>query len=674
MDTGIVVGAYPADTGWYIQWQRAPDSGGSPDTGNAEIIAVLPPNIRRFVDRLPEDGDRRHYRWRHVRGSCSTEGAWSDWVDDIPGQLPEPLPPMPPLELTVVIEKDHQESDFDADDVTEGRLTLEVVEKTRKWDIDFFTRQGRGTSFTTGTSYTDQVDGDQPTQDVELIEKLNSWIRYEVTAAGGNVIVQSNIVAFDADEIAEVLAFAGYADGSGNVLTSGRADSDTAKVHITATTDGTEPNNPTAANADLTIPDDTAGTDARTWLNEDTTVDASEGQDVRMKARGENTAGVLAPTDQIVPFDFNVAGAGPNVVATENTTESTSGGNVVGTLTLTFIAGDSTNGPTYKVEFWHSTGGGGLGGAVDETETGKSQDNINQADHSVTLVDSHTAHIRYEITNEDTGDVVQTNTVAFDADDVAHVAIDSITIDPDTGDVEFSYVGDSDTDAIRFTAAKGSAPSEPTTGSSSFSGRTGTGVNSGVTLGLNEVAYIKVAGYNTNTGAIGPIAQDKKQREANPKEDQSKTLQLSMGDYTDAQPSANNADGTLIEGGALYDNVSSDSLEVNGFIPVNLAVGVTLTGWNMDFKQANHGSGDDVIAQLYEVPDDGGTMTLIDGLQPTGSSASFQNISATLNDTLALGKSYVVQVQVDSRTADKAAGIARIEIDYDAPRSVEHTL
>lgn len=510
INTGIVVGAYPADTGWSIQWQRAPDSAGSPDTANAEIIATNDASVRRLVDRLPDDGARRHYRWRHVRGDCSTPSAWSDWVSDIPALLPDPIPPIPPLDLTIVIEKNHEESDFDADNIVEGRLTLEVVERTRKWDIDFFTRQGRGTTFTTGSSFADQVDGDTMQQDVELIEKLNSYIRYEVTPAGGNVIAQAGIAVFDADEIAEVIAFSGHTDSSDNLLVSGRADTDTSKVHITITTDGTEPADPTSVNADFTVPDDAAATNARRWTNEDTTLNASGGTEVRMKARGENSAGVLAPTDTIYTFEFFVPVEGGGPVVKESTEESDFDADDVieGRLTLTVIRASGS----FDIEFYTRQGRGSFPGTPTSTATALSFGNT--ATQDVELVEKLNSFIKYIVLDAGTSTEVDGGVVTFDQDEIPEVLDLSVSVDKQ-GDVLVSGRRDSDGTTTYFTVTTdGTAPADPdpaipnqdqATTSSSWA-RIDTGVNASA----GQTVRVKArAGTGTEAapGRLGPVVE-----------------------------------------------------------------------------------------------------------------------------------------------------------------------
>lgn len=82
-----------------VEIQRAPDSAGSPDTGNAEVVQRIGPIQRSgtpYTDYLPNDGVRRHYRWRHVRVGYQA-GAWSSWLrtplsTGTYGAKPVPLP------------------------------------------------------------------------------------------------------------------------------------------------------------------------------------------------------------------------------------------------------------------------------------------------------------------------------------------------------------------------------------------------------------------------------------------------------------------------------------------------------------------------------------------------------------------------------------------------------
>ena len=69
--------------------QRAPDdaaSPGTPDVSEVETLAFNGPANSDYLDRLPDDGARRHYRIRHVaRGLTSSE--WTGWVSAIPGYV-----------------------------------------------------------------------------------------------------------------------------------------------------------------------------------------------------------------------------------------------------------------------------------------------------------------------------------------------------------------------------------------------------------------------------------------------------------------------------------------------------------------------------------------------------------------------------------------------------------
>lgn len=55
-----------------------------------------PGTFRFYIDRLPKDGQRRHYRWRHDRGwqhagGDHEPGPWSDWADDLPDDVPSEM-------------------------------------------------------------------------------------------------------------------------------------------------------------------------------------------------------------------------------------------------------------------------------------------------------------------------------------------------------------------------------------------------------------------------------------------------------------------------------------------------------------------------------------------------------------------------------------------------------
>ena len=80
--TGIVVGLLPLDPNFEVELQRAPESAGAPDLGNAVIIDRLPPiplTGLTYVDPLPVDGANRYYRCRAVRTGW-TDGDWTPWT------------------------------------------------------------------------------------------------------------------------------------------------------------------------------------------------------------------------------------------------------------------------------------------------------------------------------------------------------------------------------------------------------------------------------------------------------------------------------------------------------------------------------------------------------------------------------------------------------------------
>lgn len=89
---GIVLALYPSDLSASLQIQRAPDSGGSPDTGNAVIVGLVGPGTRTFTD-LRGSGTW-WYRIRHVRPGA-TPSDWLDWVSATSVPIPAELPQLP---------------------------------------------------------------------------------------------------------------------------------------------------------------------------------------------------------------------------------------------------------------------------------------------------------------------------------------------------------------------------------------------------------------------------------------------------------------------------------------------------------------------------------------------------------------------------------------------------
>lgn len=96
--TGIALLVVPGrDTSgrpWGGTWevQRAPDSAGSPDTGNAETVAQslppLPPAGGVFLDPRSLGSGRWHYRWRQT-GPNVNPGAYSAWLSATPLTIPK---------------------------------------------------------------------------------------------------------------------------------------------------------------------------------------------------------------------------------------------------------------------------------------------------------------------------------------------------------------------------------------------------------------------------------------------------------------------------------------------------------------------------------------------------------------------------------------------------------
>jgi len=187
-----------------------------------------------------------------------------------------------------VVDLDATESDFDADGIIEGRLSATIV-VTGTYDLQFSTRQGRGTIWSVQPKLVGitSASGAQ-TQDVELTEKENSFIRVEIFKSGTSSLVGPPIiVTFDPDAIASVLQLGAHIADDGTPGADVQGDSDTAKIYLTYTTDGTDPAVPTPANADATI----AGREGTVTF----AGTVPKGSLLTVRARGENASGDIAP-------------------------------------------------------------------------------------------------------------------------------------------------------------------------------------------------------------------------------------------------------------------------------------------------------------------------------------------------------------------------------------------
>lgn len=101
--TGVILGVLVGHPAFYSEIWRAPDSGGSPDTGADEVCALLPPGPPRILYQfLPADEATRWFRGRHKKNGWTT-GAWTPWTAGVPvnlqGQSPQ-LPAYPTVQIT----------------------------------------------------------------------------------------------------------------------------------------------------------------------------------------------------------------------------------------------------------------------------------------------------------------------------------------------------------------------------------------------------------------------------------------------------------------------------------------------------------------------------------------------------------------------------------------------
>lgn len=132
---GIAIALYPADGSLAMQIQRAPDSGGSPDTGNAEVIDVVAPGTRTYVDLI---GGTKHYRHRHISASGTT-GDWTHWVSATATNIPAVLPNVPKLrDPSIAVQETIGSGSFS--------VTIDIEDPDRRInsEIAFQTRTGTG--------------------------------------------------------------------------------------------------------------------------------------------------------------------------------------------------------------------------------------------------------------------------------------------------------------------------------------------------------------------------------------------------------------------------------------------------------------------------------------------------------------------------------------------------
>jgi hypothetical protein len=161
---GVALALYPASNELAMEIQRAPDDGaGAPDTGSAEIIDVVAPGTRTYVDLT---GGIKHYRIRHISASGET-GDWTHWVGPVTAtSIPSVLPNVPKLrDPSIAVEETVGSSSFS--------VTVTVTDPDRRIkgaaaDIAFQTRTGVGAYGGTWLLTWDTDTGDEGV-DAELV-------------------------------------------------------------------------------------------------------------------------------------------------------------------------------------------------------------------------------------------------------------------------------------------------------------------------------------------------------------------------------------------------------------------------------------------------------------------------------------------------------------------------
>lgn len=224
--SGIGVGLFGVDVTSDLEIERAPDSGGSPDTGSAETIAIVPPGTGVWVDELPRDGARRHYRIRSV-GQLGTASAWTGWVSAIPGPLPAKV--IRPAPAPLVVKRTKVLSG------TTGTLTLAIVDpQSRLTLVEFRTKVGAGSYSSWST------DGTAPYETtVTITPGQRSLIGYRVTgydADGVLRVLREGEEEFDGSHLIGILTLSASFDEDGALRVRAIGDFNTGSIRVAVST------------------------------------------------------------------------------------------------------------------------------------------------------------------------------------------------------------------------------------------------------------------------------------------------------------------------------------------------------------------------------------------------------------------------------------------------------
>jgi hypothetical protein len=223
---GIALGVFPADETSSIEVQRAPDSAGSPNVGAAITATILPRGAEVFVDVLPKDGARRHYRIRHVARGADPS-SWTPWVSAIPDVLPRRI--VRPDPVAPVVARTRAVSG------TTGTLTLAITDpQARVTLVEFRTKVGSGAY----SSWT--ADGTVPYETtVTITPGQISLIGYRVTGYDGDG--RSRILAegeegFDDSHLVQALAVVASFDEDGALKVRVIGDTHTGSIRVAVST------------------------------------------------------------------------------------------------------------------------------------------------------------------------------------------------------------------------------------------------------------------------------------------------------------------------------------------------------------------------------------------------------------------------------------------------------
>lgn len=231
---GIPLTLFGTNLNYQLEIHRAADNGaGNPDLATEIALTDADNPIDSgsavlFIDTLPNDGARRHYRARQIAPGA-TPGSWTCWRDALPMQLPQDVSALH-AQLPTYGEGKTQTA-------TVGTLALTVDDpQCRVTQVRMKTKSGNNAESAYAVI---ALSGGVYTDTVTLIEKLPSTITYEVTgydASGTLGVIATHVVTFGASNVPELPQVSAYVTTGGSLVVTLQGDVITDHFKVAAST------------------------------------------------------------------------------------------------------------------------------------------------------------------------------------------------------------------------------------------------------------------------------------------------------------------------------------------------------------------------------------------------------------------------------------------------------